>query len=213
MKRKGKEMEKMKIVIASSNKGKIKEIKEILDGFDIVPYNDLIEPFEIEENGNSFKENAIIKVKAIAEKLPNEIILADDSGISVPVLNNAPGIFSARFAGEDASDKDNLNKLIEELEKRDIKKTPAFYTAAIAISSPYGVWTTHGFMRGDVIDEARGDKGFGYDPMFIPNGFKHTLGELDKEIKNKISHRTKALRLAKIILDVLKQNEKLKQEV
>ncbi len=202
-KRKGKEMKKMKIVIASSNKGKIKEIKEILDGFDIIPYNDLIKPFEIEENGKTFKENAIIKAKAIAEKLPNEIILADDSGISVPALNYKPGIFSARYAGEGASDKDNLFKLINELKKRDIKKTPAFYTAAIAISSPYGIWTTHGFMRGDVIDEARGENGFGYDPMFIPNGFDKTLGELDKEVKKSFSHRTKALNLAKIILDTI----------
>ncbi len=194
----------MKIVVASSNKGKIKEIKEILDDFDIVAYTDLIEPFEIEENGKTFKENAIIKAKAVFEKLPKFFVLADDSGISVPALNNEPGIFSARYAGEGANDKDNLNKLINELKKRNIKKTPAFYTAAIALATPYGVFTTHGFMRGEVIDEARGNKGFGYDPMFIPIGFNKTLGELDENIKNKISHRTKALNLAKLILKTLK---------
>ena len=194
----------MKIVVASSNKGKIKEIKEILDDFDIVAYTDLIEPFEIEENGKTFKENAIIKAKAVFEKLPKFFVLADDSGISVPALNNEPGIFSARYAGEGANDKDNLNKLINELKKRNIKKTPAFYTAAIALATPYGVFTTHGFMRGEVIDEARGNKGFGYDPMFIPTGFSKTLGELDENIKNKISHRTKALNLAKLILKTLK---------
>ena len=193
----------MKIVVASGNKGKIKEIKEILNEYDVIPYTDLIEPFEIEENGNSFKENAIIKAKAIYEKLPNYIILADDSGISVPALNYEPGIFSARYAGVGASDKDNLNKLISELKNRNIKKTPAFYTAAIALATPYGIFTTHGFMRGEVIDEARGDKGFGYDPMFIPKGFDKTLGELDKEIKKKISHRSKALDLTKKILKVL----------
>ncbi len=194
----------MRIIVASGNKGKIKEIKNIFSNFEIIPYSEIIKPFEIEENGKTFKENAIIKAKAIAEKLPNEIILADDSGISVPALDNAPGIFSARYAGEEASDKDNLNKLINELKKRNIKKTPAFYTAAIAISSPYGIWTTHGFMRGDVIDEIRGNNGFGYDPSFIPNGFDKTLGELDSEIKKSFSHRTKALNLAKIILDVIK---------
>ena len=194
----------MKIVVASSNKGKIKEIKEILDDFDIVAYTDLIEPFEIEENGKTFKENAIIKAKAVFEKLPKFFVLADDSGISVPALNNEPGIFSARYAGEGANDKDNLNKLINELKKRNIKKTPAFYTAAIALATHYGVFTTHGFMRGEVIDEARGNKGFGYDPMFIPTGFSKTLGELDENIKNKISHRTKALNLAKLILKTLK---------
>ncbi len=194
----------MKIVVASSNKGKIKEIKEILKDYKVVPYTDLIEPFEIEESGHSFKENAIIKAKAVADKLKGEIILADDSGISVPVLNNEPGIYSARYAGVNASDKDNLNKLINELKKRKIKKTPAFYTAAIALSTPYGIFTTHGFMRGNVIDEARGDKGFGYDPMFIPKGFDKTLGELDIKIKKKISHRSKALELARLILNTLK---------
>ncbi len=193
----------MKIALASSNKGKIKEIKKILEGFYIVPYNDLIKPFEIEENGKTFRENAIIKAKAVHKKLPEYIVLADDSGISVPTLNYEPGIFSARYAGEKANDKDNLNKLINELKKRDIKKTPAFYTAAIALATPYGIFTTHGIMRGYVIDEAKGDKGFGYDPIFIPKGFKHTLGELDEEIKNKISHRTKALELAKIIIKTI----------
>jgi XTP/dITP diphosphohydrolase len=193
----------MQIVLASSNKGKIKEIKKYF-GDDVIAFSDLIEPFDIEENGKSFKENAIIKAKAIYKKLPNNIIIADDSGISVPILGNIPGIYSARFAGENASDKDNLNKLINELKKNNISKTPAFYTSAIAIASPYGIYTTHGFMYGDVIDEARGDKGFGYDPMFIPKGYDKTLGELDEEIKKSISHRTKALNLAKYILDVIR---------
>jgi XTP/dITP diphosphohydrolase len=193
----------MQIVLASSNRGKIKEIKKYF-GDDVVAFSDLIEPFEIEENGKSFKENAIIKAKTIYEKLPNHIIIADDSGISVPALGNIPGIYSARFAGSDATDKDNLNKLINELKKNNISKTPAFYTSAIAITSPYGIYTTHGFMYGDVIDEARGNGGFGYDPMFIPKNYDKTLGELDEEIKKSISHRTKALNLAKYILDVIK---------
>jgi XTP/dITP diphosphohydrolase len=193
----------MQIVLASSNRGKIKEIKKYF-GDDVVAFSDLITPFEIEENGNSFKENAIIKAKTIYEKLPNHIIIADDSGISVPALGNIPGIYSARFAGSNATDKDNLNKLIDELKNNNISKAPAFYTSAIAIASHYGIYTTHGFMYGDVIDEARGDKGFGYDPMFIPKGYDNTLGELDDEIKKSISHRTKALNLAKYILDVIR---------
>jgi len=191
------------IVLASSNKGKIKEIKKYF-GQDVVAFSDLIEPFEIIEDGDSFKANAIIKAKAIQEKLPNHIIIADDSGISVPTLGGIPGIYSARFAGSEASDKDNLNKLIEELKNNNIQKTPAYYTSAIAIATPYGIYTTHGFMYGDVIDEAKGDKGFGYDPMFIPKGYNKTLGELDDEIKKSISHRTKALNLAKHILEVIK---------
>jgi XTP/dITP diphosphohydrolase len=193
----------MQIVLASSNKGKIKEIKKYF-GDNVVAFSDLIEPFEIIEDGDSFKENAIIKAKAIYEKLPNHIIIADDSGISVPALGGIPGIYSARFAGSKASDKDNLFKLIDELNKHNIQKTPAYYTSAIAIASPYGIFTTHGFMYGDVINEARGDKGFGYDPMFIPLGYNKTLGELDEDIKKKFSHRTKALNLAKHILEVIK---------
>jgi len=192
-----------RVVLASGNKGKIREIKELLKDYEVIPYTDLIDKFEIEENGNTFKENAIIKAKAVGERLKNEIVLADDSGISVPALGGIPGIYSARFAGEGASDKDNLYKLIEELKKRGIKKTPAFYTAAIAIYTPYGIFTTHGFMRGEVIDEARGDKGFGYDPMFIPKGYDKTLGELEEEVKKSFSHRSKALSLAKYILDII----------
>ena len=197
----------MKIIVASSNKGKIKEIRNFFNNIEVIPYTELIEPFEIEENGQTFKENAIIKAKAIYKKLPGNIILADDSGISVPVLGGIPGIYSARYAGEKASDKDNLYKLINELKNKRIKKTNAYYTAAIALATPYGVFTTHGFMRGDVIDEARGDKGFGYDPMFIPNGFDKTLGELDENIKKEISHRSKALKLSKIILKIINNNK------
>jgi len=202
----------MRIVLASSNKGKIKEIKKYF-GEEVVAFSDLIEPFEIIENGNSFKENAIIKAKTIQTKLPNDIIIADDSGISVPKLGGIPGIYSARFAGKNANDKDNLLKLIDELKKINIKKTEAFYTSAIAIASPYGVFTTHGFMYGNVIDEVKGDNGFGYDPMFIPKGFNKTLGELEDKIKKSISHRTKALNLAKYILEVVRWIKMIKKSI
>jgi len=193
----------MRIVLASANKGKIKEIKKYF-GEEVVAFSDLIEPFDIIEDGTTFKVNAIIKAKAIQKKLPNDIIIADDSGISVPKLGGIPGIYSARFAGKGATDKDNLFKLIDELKQNNLKKTEAFYTSAIAIATPYGVFTTHGFMYGDVIDEVRGDNGFGYDPMFIPKGFNKTLGELDEQTKKSISHRTKALNLAKYILEVVR---------
>ena len=190
----------MQIILASSNRGKIEEIKRML-GIDVVPYKELLADLQIEEHGSTFAQNALIKAQTIFEKFPNSVVLADDSGISVPALGNRPGIYSARFAGEGASDKENLNKLIQELKAKGIKKTPAYYTAAIAIASPLGIYTVHGWMWGDVVDEPRGDKGFGYDPMFIPEGFDKTLGELDKEIKDQISHRAKALKLAKIVLD------------
>ena len=192
----------MRIVLASSNRGKIREIKNYF-GSEVFAFSDLIEPFEIIEDGNSFKENAIIKAKSIQKFLPNDIIIADDSGITLPALGGIPGIYSARFAGEGATDKENLFKLIDELKKYNLKTTPAYYTSAIALATPYGIFTTHGFMYGDVIDEARGNNGFGYDPMFIPKGFDKTLGELDEQTKKSISHRTKALNLAKYILEVV----------
>jgi XTP/dITP diphosphohydrolase len=194
----------MKIILASSNKGKIKEIKEYCD-YEVVAFSDVLEPFEIIEDGDSFKENALIKARAIYEKLKDKesdfVILSDDSGISVPILDHAPGIFSARYAGEGATDRDNLNKLIDELKKRDVKKTPAYYTAAMAIVNDKGEeWTVHGWMYGDVIDEKRGENGFGYDPIFMPDGFDKSLGELDSEIKRDLSHRSKAISLVKKIL-------------
>ncbi len=197
----------MEIILASTNKGKIKEIENFLDGIKTIPYTDLIDTIDIEENGSTFKENAIIKAKKISEKISEKndfIILADDSGISVPVLDNKPGIYSARFAGKNATDKENIKKLIDELKQKNIKKTSAFYTAAIALATKSGIFTVHGWMYGEIIDEPRGQGGFGYDPMFIPLGYDKTLGELDPKIKKNISHRTNALKLAKILINSMK---------
>ena len=192
----------MKIVLATSNRGKMRELKEAMSEYEIINYNEVIEPFEIIENGDSFKENALIKANAVYKKLEdkNVIVLADDSGISLPILNNKPGIHSARFAGANATSEDNMLKVIDELKKRKIKKTKAFYTASIAIVSKKGESTVHGWMYGDVIDEYRGSKGFGYDPIFIPKGFDKTLGELPNKVKQELSHRTKAINLIKKIL-------------
>jgi XTP/dITP diphosphohydrolase len=197
------------IILASSNKGKIKELKKMFNQ-DIIAYEEILGKFEIEETGNSFKQNAIIKSETVFEKLENlkddkdYIVISDDSGISVPALDNEPGIYSARYSGENATDKDNLNKLINNLKINSIKQTYAYYTASIAITSKYGTSTVHGWMRGEVIDEMRGDGGFGYDPMFMPyidGKLSHlTLGELDESIKKDISHRSKALKLARYFL-------------
>ncbi len=191
----------MRVILASSNKGKIKEIQDIL-GVEAVPYKDILPDVVIKESGKSFKENALIKAKTIYDALndPEAIVIADDSGISVPALGGEPGIYSARYVGKGASDKENLAKLIQKLKEKGITRTPAYYTAAIAIVGKDMEQTVHGWMWGEVIDEARGDKGFGYDPMFIPEGFEQTLGELEGSVKRRISHRSKALELAKIVL-------------
>jgi len=195
----------MKLVLATSNKGKVKEIKELCNDYEVVAYSELLEPFEIVEDADSFKENALIKARAVYKALNDKdaIVLADDSGISVDILGGNPGIYSARYAGENASDKENLYKLIDALKEKGVKQTPAHYTAAIAIVTHDKEFSMHGWMYGDVIDEARGDGGFGYDPMFIPKGYTKTLGELDNEIKKELSHRSKALQLAKVVLQTL----------
>ena len=193
----------MQLVLASSNRGKVKEFTQMCKG-EIVPFSDIIEPFEIVEDGKTYGENALIKARTIYEKLGEAyLVIADDSGISVPLLGGEPGIYSARYAGESSSDRENLDKLIGELQKRGVHRTPAYYTAAIAIVSKYGEYLLHGWMHGDVIDEKRGDKGFGYDPIFIPEGYTQTLGELDREIKSEISHRAKALKIAKPVIEML----------
>jgi XTP/dITP diphosphohydrolase len=196
----------LKVVLASSNSGKVKEIKEILSDMEVVAYSDILGSFEIDETGKSFKENAIIKAKTVYEKLKDEdtIVIADDSGISVEALGFEPNIYSARYAGINATSKENLEKMVSELKKRDVKKSPAFYTACIAIATKDMIQTTHGWMYGDVIDEIRGDNGFGYDPIFIPEGYNNTLGELDSETKEGLSHRHKALELAKVIIESIK---------
>ena len=193
----------MQLVLASGNKGKLREFQAMFDE-PIVPFGEVMAPFEIVEDGDTFAANALIKARAIYERLGEAyIVISDDSGISVPALGGEPGIYSARYAGEDASDRDNLYKLIDTLKARAIKRTPAYYTAAIAIVSARGEYVVHGWMHGEVIAEARGEKGFGYDPMFIPEGYDHTLGELDDKVKKTISHRSKALELARPIIGML----------
>jgi XTP/dITP diphosphohydrolase len=196
----------MKIVLATSNKGKVREIIELLHDREVFPYTDLMEGFEIIEDGESFKTNALIKARAVYNALGDReaIVVADDSGISVDALDGAPGIYSARYAGEGVSDRDNLLKLVEALNTQNLSTSPAHYTAAIAIVSREGESCVHGWMHGDVITELRGENGFGYDPIFIPSGFEHTLGELDNDVKKGLSHRSKALELAKILIDQIK---------
>lgn len=196
----------MKIVLATSNKGKVREIKELLHDREVFAYTDLIEGFEIVEDGDTFKENALIKARAVYRALGDEnaVVIADDSGISVDVLDGAPGIYSARYAGENCTDKDNLNKLVNAVKSAGRQSSGAHYTAAIAVVSKEGESCVHGWMHGTVSIYPRGENGFGYDPIFTPAGYALSLGELDSEIKAGISHRAKALHLAKILIDQIK---------
>ncbi|RAZ49750.1 non-canonical purine NTP pyrophosphatase [Campylobacter hyointestinalis] len=204
----------MKIVLATNNKDKVKEIKAFYKDYEIYALSEICKPFEIEENGKSFKENALIKARAVYAKLcelglENEFVsLSDDSGISVEALGFAPGIYSARYSGEHATDASNREKLICELHKLGLKRSRAFYTACIAVVSKFGEFSTHGFMYGKVIDRELGDNGFGYDFMFIPNGYDKTISQLDESVKLAISHRSRGLALARYILKSLSKHYK-----
>jgi XTP/dITP diphosphohydrolase len=199
----------MNIIIASSNKGKIAEIQRWLPEHSVTPYSEILGTFDIEETGVSFQENAIIKAKDIVNRLKKSqynvdyIVISDDSGITVPLLNNEPNIFSARYAGLNATDKENNKKLISKLNEKNIAKTKAFYTACLAVAHKNNIYTTHGWMHGDVINEEKGEGGFGYDPLFIPNGYNETLGTLDVGVKKELSHRSKALSLAMKVISVI----------
>ncbi|MBA1438566.1 MAG: RdgB/HAM1 family non-canonical purine NTP pyrophosphatase [Epsilonproteobacteria bacterium] len=195
----------MKLVLATSNKGKVREFKELCEAFEVIPYTELMEPFEIIEDGDTFAKNALIKARAVYDALGEDdvVVMADDSGISVDALGGEPGIYSARYAGVGASDKENLYKLIDAIKEKGVKFSGAHYTAAIAIVTKNKERVVHGWMYGDAITEARGDKGFGYDPMFIPKGYDKTLGELNNNVKKELSHRSKALKLAKVVLQTL----------
>ncbi len=194
-----------KLVLATSNKGKVREIKELCKEYEVVPYTDLIDAFEIIEDADTFQENALIKARAVYNALGDEdaVVIADDSGISVDVLDGAPGIYSARYAGVNANDKENLKKLMQDIKAQKVENSPAHYTAAIAIVTKCIEKTVHGWMYGTALTEAKGEGGFGYDPMFIPLGYEQTLGELDEGVKKELSHRSKALHLAGKILKIL----------
>lgn len=182
----------MDIIVATKNKGKIKEIKKILGDHNVMSQAEIGVNIDVEENGSTFAENAMIKAEAVS-KYTDCAVIADDSGIEVDALDGAPGIYSARYCGEEATDEDRVVKLLEEVEKADNRG--AQFNCAIALILPNGEkHTFSGIVRGTLDFEPKGENGFGYDPIFIPDGYDRTFGELDSTIKDDISHRAKALK-------------------
>lgn len=182
----------MDIIVATKNKGKIKEIKKILGDHKVISQGEAGIDIDVEENGSTFAENAMIKAEAIASQVDCAVI-ADDSGIEVDALNGAPGIYSARYCGENATDEDRVNKLLEEI--KDAPERSAQFTCALALILPDGErHIFNGVVRGTLAFEPEGANGFGYDPIFIPDGYDTTFGVLDSAIKDEISHRARALR-------------------
>ncbi len=197
----------MRIVFATKNRGKVKEAAEKLKefGIEVVPLSELGDFPAPEETGETFCENAYEKA-VYYSNLIGEPVIAEDSGLVVDVLGGRPGVYSSRFAGEGASDEENNRKLIEELKRLGLDSSPARYISFVFLSFPegMGLWS-EGKVEGKVITVPRGKGGFGYDPLFVPEGFDRTMAELPLEEKNRISHRGKALsKLVDLIKEVKK---------
>jgi len=191
-----------RIVIATGNKDKMKELKTMLEGVlvKIVPMNDFDNIPAVVENGQTFKENALIKARTVTGAL-NMIALADDSGLEVDFLKGQPGVKSARFAGEHATDEENNEKLLKLLKDVPLQKRTARFKCVIALTCPDGrEFTAEGTCEGYIVFEPKGNKGFGYDPLFWVPEYNKTFGEMEPFLKNQISHRAKALKkIVKII--------------
>ncbi len=185
-----------KVILASRNSGKIREIGAILSKYDmeVISRDDAgIPTFEVEETGETFEENSYIKAKAILDiaGLPT---IADDSGIVVEALDGEPGVYSARFAGEGCTPLDNNIKLMELLKDVPDEDRGASFVSVITMLYPDGrKLVARGEVHGHLIHEMRGEHGFGYDPLFVPDGETLTFGEMEPEAKNRISHRAKSL--------------------
>lgn len=182
---------KQRIVLASGNAHKIKEISDMLPEFEVVGYKDLGFDFEIEEDGKTFYENALIKAKAVSNAL-NLPALADDSGICVDALNGEPGIYSARYAG-DGVDEHNNQLLLKNMEGVENRK--AKFVCCMVFYKPNGeIITATGETHGHILDKCYGENGFGYDPLFYSDDLKMSLGLAPSEEKNTISHRYRAIK-------------------
>jgi len=183
----------MEIVLATRNKKKIEEIKRITEGMpvSIFTLDDFPGCPEVEEDGTTFEENAIKKAVTVA-KFTGKPSLADDSGLEVYALKGAPGTLSARYAGEDADDKKNVEKLLKVMHS--VKERKARFVCCIALAlNAYSVNTFFGYADGDIGMEPRGLNGFGYDPVFYPEGYSKTFAEMNDQEKDSLSHRGAAL--------------------
>ncbi len=186
-----------KIVIATKNEGKVREIKKILSDMpvDVVSMNEEGIDIEIEENGSTFEDNALIKAKSV-KSLTDGIVIADDSGLEVDSLGGAPGVYSARFAGDEADDGKNNAKLLSMMQG--LSNRTARFVCSIAVVLPDGShYVVRGECRGEIAHEPAGSNGFGYDPLFYMREYNSTMAQLDIDMKNKISHRARALQLMK----------------
>lgn len=185
----------LKILAATSNQHKVIEFKAafapLLEKMTILTLDDIQGFPDIAETGSSFEENAMIKART-ASAYADMPAFSDDSGLEVAVLDGAPGIYSARYAGDNATDADRIAKLLSELKGQTNRRARFVCVIALAYRG-IDVKTFRGEVNGEIIPEPRGSFGFGYDPVFVPDGYKQTFGELGPEVKDRISHRAQAL--------------------
>jgi XTP/dITP diphosphohydrolase len=204
-------VEKIEVVIATKNPGKLREIQAILAplGLNVLSLSDFPEIPEIIEDGQTFEENAMKKAVAIALQT-GRVAIADDSGLAVDALQGRPGVFSSRYAGEEATDLERYQKLLKEMSGIPEEKRGAAFVCAIAVSSPEGkAETLVGRCRGEIALAPRGSHGFGYDPVFYLPELGKTMAEVPPEVKNRISHRAQALEKLKSILPKFLQEKKV----
>ncbi len=197
------------IWLATKNMGKALEFQEIFSalGYRIKTLNDLNHVIEIKETGSTFEENARIKAECLS-KILNEPVLADDSGLEIDQLNGAPGIYSARYAGEHKSDADNLKKVLDELKNSPKEKRTCRFICVLAFSRPnHETVFFHGKCEGEIAFEASGTNGFGYDSIFLLPTINMTMAQLNSREKSKISHRGNAIQKLKNKLYELSSNE------
>jgi len=197
----------MQLIVATRNAHKTSEIQRILGpAFTVSDLSAHPEIPDIRETGKSFEENAMLKAVGASRHLPG-LIVADDSGLEVDALGSAPGIFSARYAGENASDKQNIDRLLSELARikaEETKRSARFRCVIALVRQGKLLGTFEGIVEGTIVDRARGLHGFGYDPIFVPRGFEETFAELPAEVKDTVSHRAKAIRRLTAKLAALK---------
>ncbi len=202
----------VEIIVATRNSGKLREIKVILTGYPLrlLSLKDFPEVPEIPEDGSTFAENAAQKAITVA-RLTGRVAIADDSGLAVDALNGRPGVYSSRYAGENASDEDRYRWLLKEMESIPEGRRQGAFVCAAAIALPSGdAEIVEGQIRGSISFEPRGHNGFGYDPIFFLPEFGRTVAELDPALKNRISHRARAFEKLKQVLPRFLSPESLK---
>lgn len=201
-------MIKRKLIIATSNRNKVIEIKELLKHLEleVLSKDELdIDKFETIEDGETLEENSQKKARDLKERV-GHMVIADDSGLFVKGLNGEPGVHSSRYAGAEGMDDLNIEKLLDGLKDKD--RDAYFKTVVSLIGEDGKTYSVEGTCHGKIAEVPKGTNGFGYDPIFIPNGYDKTFAELGNDVKNQISHRAKALEKLRIVIEELTKDDK-----